>query len=377
MLPQTANLRTTAFVSTYDMSPVISGVSPNNLIIGVQTNVQISGSHFGTNMPQVSLSLPGSSIVVQYNNDTTINALVTAGSAGVGTIQVTAEGYGGQGFLGTGGQSQQSQPSPPVSATLPPVYTVVMREFIRGNYVAGPFNCFPGVYLNGPIGHPTYFRGDSRNFMANPPPENPPSNPYRAMQTVVVQPESAVSSSGVGGTSAGLSGTTREYDSTPLIAGSDPAGSGQIIDPAIPDAVVRCRGGAVEIGVATASAPAAPTPTRQNAHAVSVVFTGKSLNPITPASLTPAISWTITVTVDHTDPNAVRVSASGSHTCYPAAEIWVTSSANPGAPYYVWEYGPGGQTPNVAYDESTTYLSDCLFGFNPAITVNGSTTLPQ
>jgi hypothetical protein len=59
------------------------------------------------------------------------------------------------------------------------------------------------------------------------------------------------------------------------------------------------------------------------------------------------LSWNITVSIDHSNPSAVKVSASGTHTCYPGFEIWVTSSSSPSSPYYVWEYGPGGPTPNV------------------------------
>jgi hypothetical protein len=232
--------------------------------------------------------------------------------------------------------------------------------------------------VNGAAGYGTYFDGDNRNFMANPPVETPSSNPYRAMQTAVLQPETAISPSGVGGTSTALSGTTREYDSGSLVAGSDAAGSGLAINLAMPDSVVTCSGGANEIGKATATAPALPAaPTRLNAHAVSAVFSGQSSNPLTLAIFTPSISWNITVTIDHTNPSAVKVSASGTDTCYPAAEIWVTSSSNSSAPYYVLEYGPGGATPSVAYDESTSYLAKCLSGINGPITVNNSTTLPQ
>jgi hypothetical protein len=275
---------------------------------------------------------------------------------------------------------QYTSPSPASQTTVsvPPTYTIVLREFIRGNYIAGPGYCVPGLYVNGvPPGFGTYFHGDSRNFMATPSQESPPSNPFRAMQTAILQPESAAAGNGVGGQATGLSGTTREYDSGSLTPGFDPAGSGLILNPSILDNVVTCSGGANEIGQMTASNPPAPSsPTRVNAHAVSVQLVGSGVNPLTLSIFTPAFKWNVTVTVDHSNPAAVKASASGTHTCFPANEIWITSSSNASSPYYIWEYGPGGASPN-AMDESISYLTGCLTGAFSAINVTGSTTLPK
>ena len=124
-----------------------------------------------------------------------------------------------------------------------PTYTIYLREFIRANYILGPLPCVPIMNLQaGPF--LTYFHGDSRNFLANPLQESPPSNPYRAQQGILVQPETAVSPSGSGGVASWLSGTTRQYDSGSFVVGNDPAGSGVILNPAIPDNVVvqrRCK----------------------------------------------------------------------------------------------------------------------------------------
>ncbi len=100
----TAGGTATATFSVTDATPVITGVSPSTLAVGVQTTVTIAGSHFGTNTPQVSLSLPNNGVaVLGGNSDSQIQVSVMAAAPGTGTLSVTAEGYGGQGFLGSPG----------------------------------------------------------------------------------------------------------------------------------------------------------------------------------------------------------------------------------------------------------------------------------
>jgi len=108
----TAGGAATATFSVTDATPVITGVSPSTLAVGVQTTVTITGSHFGTNTPKVSLSLPNNGVaVLGGNSDSQIQVSVMAAAPGTGTLSVTAEGYGGQGFLGSpgGGQTASAQ----------------------------------------------------------------------------------------------------------------------------------------------------------------------------------------------------------------------------------------------------------------------------
>ena len=53
----------TATFSVTDATSVITGVSPSTLVVGVAATVTITGSHFGTNTPPVSLSLPNTGFV--------------------------------------------------------------------------------------------------------------------------------------------------------------------------------------------------------------------------------------------------------------------------------------------------------------------------
>ena len=107
----------------YDPTPVITSVSPNSYIVGqTATGVQISGQNFGTNRPQVTLSLGGTVQITSYS-DTLIVVNVTPSTAGTGTFTVTAEGFNGQPFAPSEGQSQTAQ-SPQVSATQPPAAAI-------------------------------------------------------------------------------------------------------------------------------------------------------------------------------------------------------------------------------------------------------------
>jgi hypothetical protein len=103
----TAGGAATATFSVTDATPVITGVSPSTLVVGVAATVTITGSHFGTNTPQVSLSLPNNGVsLLGGNTDSQIQVSVMATAPGAGTLSVTAEGYGGQGFLGSPGAGQ-------------------------------------------------------------------------------------------------------------------------------------------------------------------------------------------------------------------------------------------------------------------------------
>ena len=98
----------TTTATVYDATPVITSVSPNQFVVGAATPVVIAGQHFGTNQPQLSVSL-GGSVQVNSWNDSQIQAVFNVANAGTGTVQVTAEGYGGQGFASAGGGQQKSQ----------------------------------------------------------------------------------------------------------------------------------------------------------------------------------------------------------------------------------------------------------------------------
>jgi 3D (Asp-Asp-Asp) domain-containing protein len=103
--------------TVYDPSPSISSVSPNSYIVGqTTTGVQIAGQNFGTNQPQVTLSLGGTVTVTSHSN-TLIVVSVTPSTAGTGTFTVTAEGFGGQQFSSNGPGDLPMATSPQVSAT--------------------------------------------------------------------------------------------------------------------------------------------------------------------------------------------------------------------------------------------------------------------
>jgi hypothetical protein len=103
--------------NVYDPTPVITGVSPTTgFVVGEAGAVTLTGQNFGTNKPQVSFSL-GGTVTVSSNTDTSIQASLTAASAGTGTFTVTSEGYDGQSFKSSSGQNQQSGASPSVAVS--------------------------------------------------------------------------------------------------------------------------------------------------------------------------------------------------------------------------------------------------------------------
>ncbi len=58
----------TATFSVTNGTPAITGVSQSTLVVGVAATVTITRSHFGTNTPHVSLSLPNNGVSVLAGN---------------------------------------------------------------------------------------------------------------------------------------------------------------------------------------------------------------------------------------------------------------------------------------------------------------------
>ncbi len=102
--------------TVYDPTPVITGVTPNSVVVGQPATVTLSGQNFGTNQPQVTESL-GDAVTVTSYSDTQIVTSLTPSTTGTGYFTVTAEGFNGQGFVESDGQSQNSPPSPPLNVS--------------------------------------------------------------------------------------------------------------------------------------------------------------------------------------------------------------------------------------------------------------------
>jgi len=102
--------------TVYDPTPVITGVTPNSVVVGQPATVTLSGQNFGTNQPQVTESL-GDAVTVTSYSDTQIVTSLTPSTTGTGYFTVTAEGFNGQGFMESDGQSQNSPPSPPLNVS--------------------------------------------------------------------------------------------------------------------------------------------------------------------------------------------------------------------------------------------------------------------
>jgi hypothetical protein len=154
-----------------------------------------------------------------------------------------------------------------------------------------------------------YVRGDNRTFQIYPQavpnaslPKFPGSDPYRVSHSITLAPDVG-SPQGWKATPGGNQGTSREYDANSLIldlpsSPLDPAGTGQILDPAIPDIKKTCNGGRQlvdkEIGVPTL---VSPTTVRNNDGSVSMAFSGRGSDPNITASFLGPIRWNLTVTI--------------------------------------------------------------------------------
>jgi hypothetical protein len=170
-------------------------------------------------------------------------------------------------------------------------------------------------------------------------------------------------------------GTSREYDTGSLIRDAnsiDPAGSGYIINPTIPDTKKTCGGGntlgapaqLIEIDTGTPSA-GAPLAIPNSDGSLSTTFSGQASDPnILLSSVLGPIQWSFTVTISSDGSTA---SITGNHTCFPAHEVYVNGIA-------LWQYGPNYGTgtsgknaaplptaaPPSAADNDWVLLTRCL-----------------
>ncbi len=105
------NYMGTATAKVGDMTPVITGIEPNEWQAATTTSVIFTGQGFGTNAPTINFSPnPGISYSLSTHSDTQIVANITTPNwAGVINVTITSNGYNGQSFQSNGnGQSAQS-----------------------------------------------------------------------------------------------------------------------------------------------------------------------------------------------------------------------------------------------------------------------------
>ena len=244
---------------------------------------------------------------------------------------------------------------------------------------------------------PIYYHGDNRVFNRNPVDStNPWSPPYRVMQQAVVESEKTKNASGSVGTSADT-GITRKYAGGFLIADSGASNilnDGRILDPTINDNQLTSCGPSIKGLYGKARASFVPSPLNRNVSTVSVqryadhsVITNFHMigyDPLEPSLFAP-ISSDISVKIDTAYPVNPVATISGSHTCYPAHEVYVNGRL-------IWGYGPGaspagvnglgqfvGQNVLSAQDVDThgflAYLFFCLSGQSPNINFSNQMTL--
>ena len=117
---QTVGGSTSTTFAVRDASPVITSVSPNPWQAGTTVAFTITGSHFGTAAPSLTIS-PSSAItssqITNYTDNSIVGNVTLADLAtGTASIGVTSNGYG-SGFQPAGGASSASPPvGIPISA---------------------------------------------------------------------------------------------------------------------------------------------------------------------------------------------------------------------------------------------------------------------
>ena len=102
-------------------------------------------------------------------------------------------------------------------------------------------------------------------------------------------------------------------------------------------------------------------PQRTSDYSISQTCSGVAGDPVVPlADYVAPIRWSFAVTIDSTNPSAVTATITGTHTCYPAHEVYVNGQT-------LWLYGPGGRpgpgnpsTAVVSQDSDTNFLFNCL-----------------
>ena len=336
--------------------------------------ITISGSNLvgaTGNKPTVSItSQTGATLaalIVSYSS-TRIDATVTAAegvSAGEYGVAVFPNGADVSYSLlgsGTNPRSQANKKILVIVKTYPPI-SVTYRNFIRPNWLRGPVDCPTAL-----PGSPIYFRGDSRNFAVNPLPSVPYSNPFRVMQNVILVPGSDMN------LASADTGITRNYPGTALITDFlmlDPAATGFVVDPSLNDTA----SGICNSGTPTLYQKAqldiqypynlVPSSVVRKEHILTQTFAGVAANPLSIAIA--SIKWSFDVVVDDTIPTQLKVSVNGTHTCYPAHELYFGGNL-------LWRYGPGGSPDAVnksiavaPQDTNTSYIFNCLTGVFPQV----------
>jgi hypothetical protein len=378
-------------ISGNDPTPVIQTITPSTFEAGsVGVPVTITGSGFGTN-PSIVISGNGVTADVDPNNppsDTQISAYFNIDPNADPTVNVSvlSSGTATVNFAPAPGAQQQSNSKPVnvVTSGCPGCTYLQYRAFIRANWVQSPAGCLAGndqvpyVPVPTPGSTPLLVRGDNRNFQwlpqntPNPTlPNFPGGPPFRVYEPITISPLPGGGwTTSIGG-NPGYQGVSREYDGDSLIADLtdiDPAGTGLIIDNSIVDTPKVCNGGKQlvekeEIYPAQAQASTTVNPD----GSVGTTFTGFGRDPNVFLSVLAQIYWNLTVTISADGSTA---SISGTHTCFPAHEVYTNSGR------VLWQYGPnyGSGTnagnaspyataapPSIA-DNDVILLSRCLLG---------------
>jgi len=190
------------------------------------------------------------------------------------------------------------------------------------------------------------------------------------MQTATIQPEASQNSNLIN--QSWNTGTTRNYGPSALVYDSN---GRLIVDPTIDDTPTNiCNVGLYQKAqlppdnvAISISYNGDVNPKRNSAHAVTEVLSGQGSDPL--ESDFGSIKWSLAVTVDTTNPLAPKVSIAGTHTCYPAREVYVNGTL-------IWQYGPGNHplglsgSTDIAYEDTDgVYIVGCLSGASSQIPV--------
>ncbi|MGO4883234.1 MAG: hypothetical protein ACLP59_20800 [Bryobacteraceae bacterium] len=315
----------------YDETPVITGVSQTNFIVDDSYAVTISGQHLGTNCPNLQFPFPVTlSPTSQWScADQSVSIpSVAATSTGSGDLTLTAEGYGGQQFAASPGESQKTT-SITLTAVPPDQFTISYQAYIPVDHVNGPDTC---LYALVPIG--LLYKGDQGR------------GTYRGAQSLLVVPDGSLSTN-----QSNQTGTTENYGfgspvHLPNLSSADE------------DGVYNDCYLANDIGHAGTSGMSITTSFKS--HAATAGLTGSISNPLPFFSF--PISWNMAVNVNDSNAASPTAYVVASHTCYPAHTVSVNGTT-------IYSYVPT--------NNSTTYLTYCLSGLGYIGPLTGSTyTVP-
>ncbi len=112
-------------VTVYDPGPSNVSINPTSFIVGTAASFTITGNNLGTNCPTLSFPFPATYSLGSCT-DQTVTGTLTASGAGSGDFTLSSGGFGGQGFLASPGQSQNTT-SPPITAILPALKAMVLN----------------------------------------------------------------------------------------------------------------------------------------------------------------------------------------------------------------------------------------------------------